>query len=78
MVINFLGDPESQSCFEENGMKSITFQQFLKGCNKLGGLVETCVKMNKCIIHGALRNDVLNFRDFEFFLIFLFVEETID
>ena len=72
MVTNFLGDPESQAYFEENGVKSIKFQQYPKGCNKLGGLVETCVKMSKRLIHGALRNNVLDFRDFEFF-----VEQTV-
>ena len=72
VVTNFLGDPESQAYFEENGVKSIKFQQYPKGCNKLGGLVETCVKMSKRLIHGALRNNVLDFRDFEFF-----VEQTV-
>ena len=68
VVTDFLGDPESQAYFEENGVKSIKFQQYPKGCNKLGGLVETCVKMSKRLIHGALRNNVLDFRDFEFFV----------
>ncbi|XP_068224998.1 uncharacterized protein [Palaemon carinicauda] len=72
VVTNFLGDPESQAYFEENGVKSIKFQQYPKGCNKLGGLVETCVKMSKRLIYGALRNNVLDFRDFEFF-----VEQTV-
>ena len=72
MVTNFLGDPESQVYFEENGVKSIKFHQYPKGCNKLGGLVETCVKMSKGLIHGALRNNVLDFRDFEFL-----VEQTV-
>ena len=72
VVTNFLGDPESQAYFEENGVKSIKFHQYPKGCNKLGGLVETCVKMSKRLIHGALRNNVLDFRDFE-----VLVEQTV-
>jgi len=63
---NFVKDCVTQNYFAECGIKSPEFNQYFKGCNKLGGLVESCVKMVKRLIFGAIRNSVLNFRDFEF------------
>ena len=62
----FLSDSDTQQYFSETGIKSLTFERFPKGHNQLGGLVEICVKLTKRLIHGAIKNNVLDFRDFEF------------
>ena len=66
IITTFLSDPDTQMYFQENNIKPLKFEQFYKGCSKLGSLVEICVKMTKRLIHGAIGNNVLSFRDFEF------------
>ena len=68
IITDFLKDNESQKYFEENGVESITFEQYYKGRSELGSLVESCVKLIKRLIYGAIRNNVLNYRDFEFLI----------
>ena len=58
--------------FNENCIKSIKFDQYCKGRSELGSLVEICVKLVKRLIYGAIRNNVLPHRDFEFL-----VEQTV-
>ena len=67
VVGNLLSDPEALSYFRENGESCISFQQYYKGCNKLGSLVESCVKLTKRLLSGAIKNNVLDLREFEFF-----------
>ncbi|XP_064096674.1 uncharacterized protein LOC135208434 isoform X2 [Macrobrachium nipponense] len=68
IVADFLNDPELQSYFDENNIKRLRFEQYPKGCKKLGGLVEICVKMCKKLIHSAVKNYVLEYREFEFII----------
>ena len=64
----FLSDPDTQSYFQENNIKSLEFQHFYKGHSQLGSLVEICVKMTKRLIYKTIKNNVLDFRDFEFLI----------
>ncbi|XP_066944612.1 uncharacterized protein [Macrobrachium rosenbergii] len=65
-VENFLSDKDTQSYFRENNIRPLSFQQYYKGHNELGSLVESCVKMVKRLIEGSIRNMVLDYLDFEF------------
>ena len=66
VITDFINDPDTLLYFEENGVKPLKFEQFYKGCSKLGSMVESCVKLTKRLIYGSVRNYVLEFRDFEF------------
>ena len=66
VITTFLSDPDTQLYFQENNIRSLQFEHFYKGCSQLGSLVEVCVKMTKRLIHGAIGNNILSFRDFEF------------
>ncbi|XP_068239919.1 uncharacterized protein [Palaemon carinicauda] len=63
---NLLSDHASQLYFEENNIRPIQFQQYFKGCSKLGSLVEVCVKQVKRLLFGSIKNLVLSYDDFEF------------
>ena len=65
-ITSFLNDPETQLYFEEKGVRPLTFQQYFKGCSQLGSLVEVCVKMTKRLLYGSIRNNVLEFSDFQY------------
>ena len=52
--------------FEDSGVSPISFDQYYKGNSALGSLVESSVKLTKRLIFGAIRNYVLDIRDFEF------------
>ena len=62
----YLNDETTKKYLSENGIKSFEFSHYPKGCNKLGGLVESCVKLVKRLIHGSIRNNVLDYSGFEF------------
>ena len=66
IITNFISDPDTQQYFEENNVKALKFQQYFKGCSKLGSLVEVCVKMVKRLLFGSIKNMVLSYHDFEF------------
>ena len=63
---NFLKDHDTLKYFEEYNIKCFDFQHYFKGCSKLGSLVEICVTFTKKLIFGTIRNNILNFREFEF------------
>ena len=63
---SFLSDHETRLYFEENNVRPIQFQQFFKGCSKLGSLVEVCVKLVKRLLFGSIKNSVLSYEDFNF------------
>ena len=65
-VSSFLNDHETINYFNEHGISPLKFEQYTKGCNKLGSLVESCVKLTKRLLYGAMRNNILSYRDFEF------------
>ena len=39
-----------------------------KGNSALGSMVESCVKLTKKLIYGSIRNNILDFRNFEFLM----------
>ena len=51
-----------------SGISTPKFEQYFKGCHKLGGLVEICVKMCKRLLNSSIKNNVLTLREFEFFV----------
>jgi len=68
IIKDFLRDASSYKYFEENNVTPIVFDQYPKGNSSLGSLVESCVKLTKRLIYGAIHKNVLPFRDFEFFV----------
>ena len=68
VIKEFLNDKVTQEYFELNGIKNIEFQQYPRGRSELGGVVESCVKIVKRLIFGAIRNLILNYFDFEFLI----------
>jgi len=65
-IEDFVRDPDTQLYFANNNMKAIKFTTYPKGCNKLGGIVESCVKIVKRLIAGAIRKNVIDYFDFAF------------
>ena len=68
IVENLVQTPDAQSYLNEFGIKSVKFEQYFKGNHELGGLVESCVKMVKRLIHGSIKNTILPYDDFDFFV----------
>ena len=66
IITNFLSDPETVTYLKECGSELIEFQQYFKGRHELGSLVEICVKLCKRLLSGAIKNYVLEMREFEF------------
>ena len=58
----------TESFMKSNNIKPIKFEQYAKGCSKLGGLVESMVKLTKRLIYGAVGNSILDQADFEFLI----------
>ena len=72
IISNFLNEPKTVAYFNEQGCERLKFSQYTKGRHELGSLIETCVKAVKRLISGAIRNNVLKLRDFQFI-----VEKTV-
>ena len=68
IVSDYLKDAESKNYLEENGIQSMEFEQYVKGHNELGSLVESCVKLTKRLISGAIKNNILNFFEFQYII----------
>ena len=66
LIANFLDDRDVRNYFERCNMKHLTFETYYKGCNKLGSLVESCVKLVKRLLSASIKNNILEFREFEF------------
>ena len=66
VISDHLKDAQTQVYFQEQGIKSLEFSHYYKGCHELGGLVESLVKLNRDLINGSIRKLVLDIRDFEF------------
>ena len=66
VVSNFLNDSEVSQYLLDNNTSCVKFQQYFKGCPKLGSLVESCVKLTKRLLSASIKNNVLELRDFEF------------
>ena len=65
IISDFLGDVQTKQYLQENNINAIQFQQYYKGCNELGSLVEACVKLVKRLF-GSIKNYVLDYFAFEF------------
>ena len=68
VITDLLRDPASREYVAERNVKCLQFEQYYKGCNMLGGMVESCVKLTKRLIFGAVRNNVLELEDFQFLI----------
>ena len=66
-----LNDVDVSKYLDFNGIKSIEFTQYFKGCHPLGSLVEVCVKLVKRLIFGCIKNNVLDIREFEFVIAYV-------
>ncbi|XP_068203538.1 uncharacterized protein [Palaemon carinicauda] len=66
IVQNFLKDAETVQYLNDNDVEKVHFQQYYKGFSQLGGLVESVVKMTKHMVRKSIRNNVIEFRDFEY------------
>ena len=66
IVKKMIDDPSVTDYFRENGIQPTTFASYPKGCNKLGGLVESVVKIVKRLLFGSIRNLVVERSDLEF------------
>ena len=66
LISDFLKDEESLKYFEDEGVEPIVFDQYYKGASQLGGLVESCVKIVKRLLHGALGNSIVSLKDFSY------------
>ena len=62
IVQTFLNDSQSENYFRDNNSKVTTFDQYFKGHSQLGSLVESCVKLSKRLLYGAIKNNVLQYR----------------
>ena len=65
-VSSVVTDPDVLAYCSEQGISPPKFHQFPKGNKKLGGLVESCAKMVKRLLYGAVGKNVLTYLDFEF------------
>ena len=63
--LNLFDSSDVKSYFLDNNIKEFKFEHYVPGNHKLGGLIEVCVKMSKRLLFGAIRNNVVEFRDFE-------------
>ena len=68
VISGILNDSQVSSFLKENGMQTMTFEQYPKGNHDLGGLVESCVKISKRMIYGCIGKQVLDIFDFSFTL----------
>jgi len=58
--------PRCLKYFSDHNVQHTKFDQFFKGCSKLGGMVEVMVKLVKRLIYGSVKTNVLKLREFEF------------
>ena len=66
IMSDFLSNVDTVAYLNENGIRAVTFEQYFKGNSALGSLVEVCVKFTKRLMFGSVRNNVLQYPDFEF------------
>lgn len=68
IISAFINDESVQSYLAQFDINKIDFSQFCKGNSSLGGLVESGVKLYKRLIYGFIRNNCLEFFDFQFII----------
>ena len=67
-IREFIESEDVKDFLRENGIAQFKFEHYAKGNSKLGSLVESCVKLVKRLIFGAIHNNVLEFHDFNFLI----------
>ena len=72
LITQTLNEPAVREYLNTCNVQLLQFEQYPKGCHKLGGIVEAHVKIVKRIIYGAIRNSIMDYFDFE-----LIVSQTI-
>ena len=65
IISDYFKDVSMQLYLHENNIQTPSFQQYYKGRKELGSLVETCVKISKRAMYGALGKNVIPQRHFE-------------
>ena len=68
IIKDYLKDPAFQSYMNENGMQTPSFEQYYNGNSSQGSFVEICVKTTKRLLFGSIKNNILDYLDFEFFV----------
>ena len=68
VITKFLSSEDVEGYFQGQGSNIVAFEQFYKGRKELGGLVECCVKLCKRLLSGSIKNNILPFREFEYFV----------
>ena len=68
VIRNFLNDHETLAYFKNNGSNIVDFDQYYKGNSELGSMIESLVKIVKRLISGSVGKNILDCRDFEFFM----------
>lgn len=65
LVQDFLKDADTRKYLNIHGISEVKFDQYFKGNHCLGGLVETLIKQAKRLVYGSIRNNVIDYFDFE-------------
>lgn len=68
IIMDFLKDEDTKSYLLSKNIKALDFKQFSRGCKKLGGLIESGVKITKRLLYGSIRKLILDRDDFEFLI----------
>jgi len=68
VVKDFLKDEECVRYLSSKDVTHVEFTQFCKGKSALGGLVESGVKLCKRLIFGSVKNNCLDYEEFEFLI----------
>ena len=66
ILLDLSKDLECQKYLRSNGIQTLKVEQYPKGSNELGGLVESGVKLAKRLLFGSIRNKILDILDFQF------------
>ena len=65
VIKEFLKDYKSKLFMAEKGIKELQFEQYYAGNSSLGGVVESMVKLAKRLIFGSIKNNVIDYFQFE-------------
>ena len=65
IIARQMDNEDTQLYLSSNGIRAVNFDNYNRGCNKLGGLVEIGVKMIKKLMFGAIGKQICNYSEFE-------------
>jgi len=68
IITDFLDDARVYKYLDDHGVRRTEFNNYFKGCSKLGGMVEVIVKYVKKLVFGSIKKNVLSLREFEFLI----------